>query len=554
MQRPRPTYQAASAFTNTGHPQDAPSVPCSTPGAHASYSAFGDDFPGAGDELGSLQQFLGLYGEPDSGHANVSNQASSNVDAQRIPLCGQQSPTPYHGSSFANHGEYAGLSRANHQQTESAQHHYLDARSPYNTHGAASGSAPATAPMPTPPDSHSTHTTPYSPYRGLFASSAAAKAHRHTSTRFGRTPYLDPSTDATIAAAEHARAHHVGRIYDAMVRGDRAQDNPNSIAMKRWVHGAHYHADVVEAFAHKVFDCVLGQVREGFRGWHHNDYVDDERKGEREDREADCLARLDNVIEALEREKTICEDVVGSGCQVRMFVNAPVAYAARKYQNRVGNRKRGRGREGEGEGDGGRLGKVRRGGRGRGSARERERERVDDGGWSSSRGVTPCSPRGQSSQTRTGAAVSRQSITSAVVPHQPAVSSPVSHYPPLHTPAWSGLPYGLSYAALSSPQPYDPFATMQQVYGPSPAETSPDNHNHNHNHNQAPTHVSLAEIEHSLPLVDVPAVGVDGGGGGSGGGKIQSLESVAQFETLWSEQAGVQQFGFGSPGVGMRQV
>jgi hypothetical protein len=33
---------------------------------------------------------------------------------------------------------------------------------------------------------------------------------------------------------------------------------------------------------------------------------------------------------------------VNSACQIRMFVNAPIAYAARKHQNRIGNSKRGR--------------------------------------------------------------------------------------------------------------------------------------------------------------------------------------------------------------------
>jgi len=83
-------------------------------------------------------------------------------------------------------------------------------------------------------------------------------------------------------------------------------------------------------------------VKKGYRGWDHNDYVADDRKGDDEDRDVDCAARLDNILQALEEEKTICEDVMNSACQIRMFVNAPKAYANRKYQNRVGNSKRGR--------------------------------------------------------------------------------------------------------------------------------------------------------------------------------------------------------------------
>ena len=165
------------------------------------------------------------------------------------------------------------------------------------------------------------------------------------STRFGRQPYISPEEDDTIGEVERDRTLNVGRIYDAMICGDRAQDNPGSIAMKRWVTGAHYKSDLVEAFAHKVFDCLLVQVKEGFRGWHHNDYVDDDRKGEKEDREADCAHRLEYIIDALEREKTVCEDVVNSASQIRMFVNAPIAYAQRKVQNRQGNSKRGRAKD-----------------------------------------------------------------------------------------------------------------------------------------------------------------------------------------------------------------
>jgi hypothetical protein len=144
-----------------------------------------------------------------------------------------------------------------------------------------------------------------------------------------------------------------------MTRGDKARDNEKSIAMKRWVHGAYYKSHLVEAHCHKVFDCLLEQAKLGYRGWDHNDYVADDRKGEDEDRDVDCAARLDNIIRALEQEKTICEDVMNSACQIRMFVNAPKAYANRKYQNRVGNSKRGRMKDAE-EDAAGKPSKLRR--------------------------------------------------------------------------------------------------------------------------------------------------------------------------------------------------
>jgi hypothetical protein len=212
---------------------------------------------------------------------------------------------------------------------------------------AARSSVPA--PMQSPPKS-SINTVPetqsrqtrYRPYGELFQSSEEAKRHRQISTRFNRQPYILQSQDSTVASIEAERGRHVERIYNAMTAGTAARDNTGSIAMKRWVHAAHYPANLVEAYAHKVFDCLLAQAKDGFRGWHHNDYVVDDRKGEDEDRDVNCEERLNNIIRALEEEKTICEDVMNSACQIRMFVNAPRAYSNRKHQNRVGNSKRGR--------------------------------------------------------------------------------------------------------------------------------------------------------------------------------------------------------------------
>jgi hypothetical protein len=189
--------------------------------------------------------------------------------------------------------------------------------------------------------------TTFKSFEGYFQDSESAKVFRKVETRGTRMPYRPPDSDSSIGDIERDRLYHVKRIYNAMTRGDRARDNEKSIAMKRWVHGAYYKSQLVEAYSHKVLDCLLEQAKKGYRGWDHNDYVADDRKGEDEDRDVDCAARLDNIILALEEEKTICEDVMNSACQIRMFVNAPRAYANRKYQNRVGNSKRGKPKDAE---------------------------------------------------------------------------------------------------------------------------------------------------------------------------------------------------------------
>jgi hypothetical protein len=180
----------------------------------------------------------------------------------------------------------------------------------------------------------------YEPFRYLFHNSEEAKEYRRKRMRFNREPWRDPANDPTIEIVERNRDMNVERIYNAMICGDYARDNSKSTALKRWVEEPHYHSDLVEAYAHKVFDCLIEQVKKGFRGWQQNDYVNDERKGEDEDKDIDCAGRLDNIVEALQLEKTICENVMSSAWQIRMFVNAPKAYSKRKDQNRVGNSKR----------------------------------------------------------------------------------------------------------------------------------------------------------------------------------------------------------------------
>lgn len=146
--------------------------------------------------------------------------------------------------------------------------------------------------------------------------------------------------DPTLAPIENNRAAVVQRIYDAMISANMARDNPGSVAMRRWVSSAYYDSSLVESYAHKIYDCLIDQVKFGYRGWPQNDYLSDDRKGDIDDKDVDCGERLKRIIVALMQEKTICEDVLQSASQIRMFINAPNAYAKRKDQNRNGNKRR----------------------------------------------------------------------------------------------------------------------------------------------------------------------------------------------------------------------
>lgn len=312
------------------------------------------------------------FSDRSYGNANDYSQYQepySNFQPDRSVLRNRQyseSVSPF--AQHNDHGLLRGIEDMAEATSPSVQGHELvrrevtsphDAPSPYmmsrRSESVASRS-PALLPMASSPQTSLTdgagqgirvlpRNTKYEPCPSRLDNSAAAREYRRQKTQFNRVPYRVPETDDTIEDIENNRRVHVERIYNAMTSGEKYRDNPTSIAVKRWVVEAHYPADLVEAYAHKVFDCLLEQVKRGFRGWPHNDYVADERKGEEIDRAVDCAGRLNNVIESLEFEKTICEDVLNSACQIRTFVNAPKAYANRKHQNRLGNSKRGRAKD-----------------------------------------------------------------------------------------------------------------------------------------------------------------------------------------------------------------
>lgn len=180
----------------------------------------------------------------------------------------------------------------------------------------------------------------YGSFGRYFHDRDAAKQYRRSHAPWARQPFREPHTDPTIAEIENDRQTHVERIYNAMIRRDHFRDNVGVAAWKRWVAEAHYPSRLVEAYAHKVFDSLLQSVKEGYNGYHNHDFVDQSRRRDEEDREVNCAGRLDNIIRALELEKTICEDVMLSSTKTRTFVNAPRSYMKRKEQNRNGNAQR----------------------------------------------------------------------------------------------------------------------------------------------------------------------------------------------------------------------
>ncbi|KAI4919468.1 hypothetical protein J4E90_001603 [Alternaria incomplexa] len=72
--------------------------------------------------------------------------------------------------------------------------------------------------------------------------------------RTGRDPATDPTIELVRTRSQPQRGAHlerdrnrnVERIYNAMVSGDHARDNPKSTARKRWIEEPHYQSDFWE--------------------------------------------------------------------------------------------------------------------------------------------------------------------------------------------------------------------------------------------------------------------------------------------------------------------
>jgi hypothetical protein len=343
-----PPFQAGSS-PKYQHHSSSPPVPSIARDAQGEWF---DDLIRINQDLGARQShhdapdqrygFANDIGQYQDLHGNDSNSHAPRACDPSLPFAARDEHELLRG--MANYAVQSGPGTQNAQVGAAESVFSRDTASPYNTPPHSMQSTPPSVMEHTaPPDQPIVaRQSMYDSFQHRFHTSEQARNHRRRATRFDREPYCDPESDPTVGDIEQNRPYHVMRIYNAMTSGESAKDNRGSIAMKRWVLDAHYPPDLVEAYAHKLFDCLLLQAKEGFRGWVHNDYVADERKGDDIDKDVDCAGRLENIILALEQEKTICEDVMNSACQIRMFVNAPRAYANRKHQNRVGNSKRGR--------------------------------------------------------------------------------------------------------------------------------------------------------------------------------------------------------------------
>ncbi|KAL1798546.1 hypothetical protein ACET3X_002583 [Alternaria dauci] len=324
------SYTASSVDDNHSYFEEATYSPRDLGPSHGHHESCGQHYGNANDFSQSHTPNIGFGAEGiDSYHPRTSMQTPDNTYTDNN-LQLQRGADNYIGLMSPGY-------RKGEVRKEDSPYAYM------MHHRSISAEVPSLAPMPlsrnssAPPQAAGQH---YGPFRGYFQNSEEAKEYRRKKMRFNREPWRDPANDPTIELVERNRSINVERIYNAMICGDYARDNTGSTALKRWVEEPHYQSDLVEAYAHKLFDCLIEQVKMGFRGWQQNDYVNDERKGEDEDKDVDCAGRLDNIVEALRLEKTICENVMCSAWQIRMFVNAPKAYSKRKDQNRVGNSKR----------------------------------------------------------------------------------------------------------------------------------------------------------------------------------------------------------------------
>ncbi|KAF2803054.1 uncharacterized protein BDZ99DRAFT_547570 [Mytilinidion resinicola] len=187
-------------------------------------------------------------------------------------------------------------------------------------------------------------TPKYPPLTKTFNNSDEARQWRlsHITTK----PYMDPSTDATIAKVASNRDKWVLRLYDAFRDITDVGDlKVTSAAYKNFVQDAAYDTKRIEAVCHEILDEILSLCNDGFQLEKDLDYTIRSRatQVEKKDRSLTCKQRLKKIINVIQEEKQVCFDLMKSpfGSQMmKIFVNAPTACGRAKVSSRTSNLRR----------------------------------------------------------------------------------------------------------------------------------------------------------------------------------------------------------------------
>ncbi|OCK83597.1 hypothetical protein K432DRAFT_390274 [Lepidopterella palustris CBS 459.81] len=176
----------------------------------------------------------------------------------------------------------------------------------------------------------------YPAYTSSFGNNLE-RARRYRN-RVRTLPYINPANDATIASVEGDRDNWIKKIYNAMVRGDLACDGPSAKSRKHWVQTPYFDVGEIKWASIELFEAVMDHCKNGFRlEKEDNKCPPAASRANPSDREATCKERITTIIESLEKEKTVCDDMMEGGKHIKMFVNAPLTYTKSKISNRNSN-------------------------------------------------------------------------------------------------------------------------------------------------------------------------------------------------------------------------
>lgn len=151
-------------------------------------------------------------------------------------------------------------------------------------------------------------------------------------------PPINPQADPTIDIIAANRQTWVLAMIDATYDLTSCADNPKMLAHFQASSPSFISELEVEAACHILFDILIAYCRYGFRGLPKtNVHVIRSSSGKKnfpEDKAADCLTRMGNVIMALRSWKSVCKGVVEEDTKKWQLVNAPFGVVGKKESER----------------------------------------------------------------------------------------------------------------------------------------------------------------------------------------------------------------------------
>lgn len=154
-------------------------------------------------------------------------------------------------------------------------------------------------------------------------------------------PPIHPQSDPTINIIASDRTTWVLAMIDAIYDLGSCADNSKMLAHFQPSSPSFISELEIEAACHILFDILISYCRYGFQGLPktnvHMVKSSGGRKNHEEDKTADCLTRMGNVIAALRSWKSVCKGMVEDDTKKWQLVNAPVGAVGKKVSERKCN-------------------------------------------------------------------------------------------------------------------------------------------------------------------------------------------------------------------------